>query len=129
VSALRSSLLCIATDLDGLGARWAVVGGLAVSARAEPRLTRDVDCAVSVPDDRTAERLVADLRARGYEVTALVETAVARIATARLRPPEGAAIADLLFASSGIENEIVARAERILDVAVRDPVRLLPISA
>lgn len=47
---------------------WAVVGGLAVSARAEPRTTRDVDLAVAV---------------------------------------------DLLFASSGIEPEVVNGAEEI----------------
>jgi len=117
VSALRASLTRIATDLDDLHARWAVVGGLAVSARAEPRLTRDVDVAVAVTDDAAAERLVADLRARGYEVMALVDqTAVGRLATARLLPDDRGAIVDLLFASSGIEDEVVREAERILVV-------------
>jgi len=33
----------------------ALVGGLAVSARTEPRFTRDLDVAVAVPDDAGAE--------------------------------------------------------------------------
>ena len=115
MSALRASLRRIATDLDDLHARWAVVGGLAVSARAEPRNTRDVDVALAVTDDAAAERLVADLRARGYEVTALVEqTAIGRLATARLLPDDRGAIVDLLFASSGVEDEVVREAERIV---------------
>jgi len=96
------------------------VGGLAVSARAEPRLTRDVDVAVNVADDRAAESLVADLGARGYGVLMVLEQqAAARLATVRLRPPgsgsEGV-IVDLLFASSGIEPELVEAAERIATI-------------
>ena len=41
-----------AADLDAIGARWAVIGGLAVAFRAEPRFTKDVDVAVAVADDR-----------------------------------------------------------------------------
>ena len=37
-----------ASDLGALGARFALVGGLAVSAWGEPRYTRDVDLAVGV---------------------------------------------------------------------------------
>ena len=37
-----------------------------MSARAEPRLTRDADLAVAVTDDQDAETLVRDLRAAGY---------------------------------------------------------------
>jgi hypothetical protein len=44
-----------AADLDAIGARWAVIGGLAVAFRAEPRFTKDVDIAVAVADDEEAE--------------------------------------------------------------------------
>lgn len=44
---LERALAAVPPVLDALGARYAVVGGLAVSARAEPRLTRDVDLAVA----------------------------------------------------------------------------------
>jgi predicted nucleotidyltransferase len=97
------------------GARIALVGGLAVSARAEPRLTRDIDLAVSVASDVEAEALVLALRARGYVVRASVEQeAVGRLATVRLGAGgDDRVVVDLLFASSGIEPEVVAAAEQL----------------
>lgn len=41
-------------ELTELGARFALVGGLAVSAWGEPRYTRDVDLAVAVERDDEA---------------------------------------------------------------------------
>jgi hypothetical protein len=94
---------------------YALVGGLAVSARAEPRLTRDVDLAVHAEDDAAAERLIRELLGRGYELSATVEqTTTGRLATARVNPPGRARIVvDLLFASTGIEPEIVEQAETL----------------
>jgi predicted nucleotidyltransferase len=114
---LEFALRTITKDLDEAGAQWAVIGGLAVSARAEPRTTRDVDLAVAVSDDRSAERLVKSLQAKGYSVAAVLEQqAMDRLATVRLRPPgvrEGGVVVDLLFASSGVEHEITESAERL----------------
>ena len=114
---IEAALRRIQADLSELGLRWALVGGLAVSARAAPRFTRDLDLAVAVPHDKAAETLVASLVARGYAVVAVVEqTAVSRLATVRLVPPgesEQGVVVDLLFASSGIEVEIVAAADTI----------------
>ncbi len=103
--------------LRALGVDHALVGGLAVSARAEPRFTRDVDLAVSVAADRQAEALIHELNSRGYRIlTVLEQEATGRLATVRFQPPEGEAqetILDLLFASSGIEPEIVETATEI----------------
>lgn len=114
---LVATLERVRADLDALGVRWAVIGGLAVSARAEPRLTRDVDVAVAVQDDRESEALIRALTGRGYSPFAVVEQEVTgRLATARLIPPGSSidrAVVDLLFASSGVEPELVADAERI----------------
>ena len=96
------------------------MGGLAVSARTEPRFTRDIDLVIAVRDDRDAERAVHALQQRGYQVHALVEQeAAGRLATARLAPKGDAAgvVLDILFASSGIESEIVEAA---------DPLEILP---
>lgn len=121
MSRLERALHGAARVLDALGAGWALVGGLAVSVRTEPRFTRDIDIAVSVVDDAEAEALVQHHRARGYEVAALVEQQeTARLATTRLVPPgedEGGVVVDLLFASSGIEPEIVAAGERMAVMA------------
>ena len=61
-----------------------------MSARTEPRLTRDADIAVAVASDAEAEALIRRLRVGGYGIEAVVEQeAVGRLATARLtRSPE-----------------------------------------
>jgi predicted nucleotidyltransferase len=120
VTSLESALHRIAAALARSHVDFALVGGLAVSVRTEPRFTRDADLAVAVTSDAEAEALIRRLRADGYEVAALVEQqAVGRLATARLSiagDAEGP-VTDLLFASSGIEREVVASAE---------PIELLP---
>lgn len=92
-----------------------------MSVRTEPRLTRDADLAVLVSDDRDAEALVLTLQSRGWAVvTAIEQDAAGRLATVRFAPAaEGApgTVVDLLFASSGIEPEIVAAA---------DPIEIIP---
>src|SRR5688572_269042 len=102
MSRLRRVLEEVLSDLSSVGARYALVGGLAVSARAEPRTTRDVDLVVSVADDAEAEQVVHELVKRRYEVVSTVEqTAVRRLATVRLRPSgvgRTRVLVDLLFA-------------------------------
>ena len=114
---LGKALSRIAGHLAGFEAPFALVGGLAVSARTEPRFTRDADIAVVVDSDEQAEALIYSLRAAGYSIAALVEQeAVGRLATVRLSPGDAdlsGIVVDLLFASSGIEPEVVQNAERI----------------
>ena len=104
-------------DLDAIGAQWAVIGGLAVATRATPRFTQDVDFAISVSEDAEAENLVHRMQVRGYAVGMMLEQDyVDRLATVRLtRPVIGSSqvFIDLLFASSGIEDQIVACADRL----------------
>jgi predicted nucleotidyltransferase len=114
---LLAALRRTAAALRGLHRPFALVGGLAVSVRAEPRFTRDIDLAVAVANDVEAEALVADLQASGFALhLSLEQRALHRLATARLIPPGEPAegiVVDLLFASSGIEPEICAAAEEI----------------
>jgi hypothetical protein len=102
-----------AVDLQACGARFALIGGLAIGARAEPRFTRDVDIALAVARDEDAEQLVNALTRRGYRVETVIEqTRAGRLATVRLvHPSMPGVFTDLLFASSGIEHELVAAAE------------------
>ena len=120
LSRAEAALRRIVTDLRDLRHRFALIGGLAVSIRTEPRLTRDADLAVTVADDRDAEALVLALQGRGWRVvTAIEQDAAGRLATVRLAPAGDFAtgtVVDLLFASSGIEPEIVAAAEPIESV-------------
>ncbi len=116
VTSLEATLRQIHADLSDARVSFALVGGLAVSARTEPRFTRDADLAVSLASDTEAESLIGNLRGQGYLIGAVVEQdAVGRLATVRLTrssEPRGPVV-DLLFASSGIEPEIVADAERL----------------
>lgn len=126
---LRDALASIAPALRKLDAKFALVGGLAVSARTEPRFTRDIDLAIAVVGDKEAETLVHDLRAAGYHPVAhLEQEATGRLATVRLQAGGATGtIIDLLFASSGIEAEIVAAAEPLEVLpGVRLPVARLP---
>jgi hypothetical protein len=127
LSRAEAALRRIVVDLQQLARRFAVIGGLAVSSRTEPRFTRDADLAVVVTDDRDAERVIRDLSVRHWRVVAVVEQdAAARLATVRLAGDNGdddGVVIDLLFASSEIEAEIVGAAEWVDVVAgLRIPV-------
>jgi hypothetical protein len=103
----------IVRQLRRLEKPFALVGGLAVSLRAEVRFTRDIDLAVAASDDADMERLVYELRDAGYVAIAVVEHQERqRLSTVRLASPSGIVV-DLLAASSGIEAEVVARATAV----------------
>ncbi len=125
---VEAALRGIASDLNVLHIRWALVGGFAVSVRTEPRFTRDVDVAVLVDGDPAAEQLVRSLINAGYRLDAIVEQdSVGRLATARMISPGSdrlGVVVDVLFATAGIEPEIVAAAE-VLEVL---PEVLMPVA-
>jgi predicted nucleotidyltransferase len=56
--------------IDAVGLRYAIVGGLAVSAWALPRSTRDVDLYVEIPTPLHSD-LQEQLEAQGFHVPAL----------------------------------------------------------
>lgn len=121
---LANVLRRVCAELAAAGVRYALVGDLAVSARAEPRLTRDVDLAIAATGDDAAEATVRALAKRGYQIATVLEhTRTGRLATVRLRAPDDRVLVDLLFASCGIEAEIVAAAQ-LLEIlpALRVPV-------
>ena len=114
---LLETLRLVGSTLDDGAHPWALVGGLAVSVRVEPRFTRDIDLAVAVTDDPAAEQLVADLTAIGFGLRLTLEQqALGRLAAVRLLSPgepEQGVVVDLLFTSCGIEPQICREAERI----------------
>jgi hypothetical protein len=59
---VERALKRVFAELDDAGVPCALIGGLAVSARAEPRTTRDVDVAISTDGDAAAELLVFHLQ-------------------------------------------------------------------
>jgi hypothetical protein len=115
VNLLEAVLQRAVADVERAGHTPALVGGLAVSARSEPRFTRDADLVVGVASDDEAEALIGVLGRVGYRpLTVIEQRAVGRLATVRLAPPglaDEAIVLDLLFASSGAEPEIVEGSE------------------
>ena len=99
--------------LTNLGVRFAVVGGIAVSFQAIERLTKDLDLAVAVEDDSVAQVIVHEFSQLGYLIDDVFEHEVTRrMATVRMiSPGENPMYVDFLFATSGIENEIVDTSE------------------
>ncbi len=79
---------------------FALIGGLAVSARSEPRFTRDADFVVAVSSDAEAESVAYDLMQAGYRLmTMLEQDARGRLAGLRLLSPATPVVIDLMFAS------------------------------
>jgi hypothetical protein len=93
-SPIESALRRAIADLTSLKARWALIGGFAISVRSTPRFTKDLDFAVAVASDAEAEY-------------------VERLSGVRLERGDSDVVVDLLFASSGIEDEVVAAATLI----------------
>lgn len=112
MASVETALRQAVADLNAVKARWALIGGLAVSTRTVPRFTKDLDLAVAVASDAEAEDLVHRLRSRGYApVEILEQDYVERLSGVRLKRQGSDTVVDLLFASSGIENDVVASAE------------------
>lgn len=92
-----------------------------IANRVGDRLRRDVDFALAVDGDAAAESIARALLRLGYEIGAGIEqTDTGRLASLRLWPPRDrrrVVMVDLLFASSGIEAEIVSAADRLELVA------------
>ena len=105
----------IPKDLNSLGARWALVGGLAVSARAGGRATTDLDVAIAIEADHEVDAIVFGLRALGYGLPIVLNdsdtglVAMVRVPVSNRSGRE--LLLDLLVSTTRIENEIVAGAE------------------
>lgn len=115
---IEAALRRTAEDLGHHRLGWALIGGWAVALRAEPRFTRDVDVAIAVDDDSAAEAAVRVMLDAGYGLRSTIEhEETGRLATVRLMPPhqptDGEVLVDVLFASSGIEREIVNTADQL----------------
>ena len=118
MSSLDAALVRVRNTLDAMDRRFAVVGGIAVSALVDPRTTGDIDIAVAVDGDDDAETVVRALIEAGFEMSSALEQAVTgRLAGIRALDAQAGVHVDVLFAMSGVEPEIVASAR---------PLELLP---
>ncbi len=114
VTELVTGLRYAIDSLERINVKFALVGGLAVGAHAEPRFTADIDLAVSVASDAETEQIVRSLISTGFCILAQIESRHSRrLRGVRLQMPghENGPVLDLLFSTSGIEPEVVANAQ------------------
>ena len=110
-SHLKSSLIQVQSIFSNLNYSWALVGGLAISVRSEPRFTNDLDLAISVASDEQAESLTFKLIKQGANLEfTLDQDEQKRLSMVSLKFDKVSHTSiDLLFASSGIEAEITQK--------------------
>ncbi len=111
MSELSELLRCSLEALDEARARYALMGGCARNAYAEPRATKDVDFVVEV-DRVRYEALVEALAARGFRAATAVGRGDDVPDLILFRDPTGRRI-DLLFAHTAFESEALERAHVI----------------
>lgn len=110
----EQAALTVTSALRAIDLQYALIGGFAVSIWTDPRFTQDIDLVVVVDGDDAAESAARRLSDSGYTILTLIEhEARNRLATIRLGLSGSSWVVDLLFASSGIESEIVLAAEPI----------------
>ncbi|MFN9368003.1 MAG: nucleotidyl transferase AbiEii/AbiGii toxin family protein [Planctomycetia bacterium] len=108
--------------LEARGIEFALIGGLAVSLRGQPRMTVDVDLVMLADVDRALE-LVRDIGATPFEpLFPGVEEVVARSYILPLRHRTTGIRVDVAIGMSGFERQAVRRAAPVSIGAVRVPV-------
>ena len=121
-AALWPTLADAMSLLSARGLRAALIGGLAVSLRGQPRMTVDVNVVVLATADE-ALRLVADLATTPFDpLFPGVEEVVARSFILPLRHRKTGIRVDLAIGMSGFEQEAVDRATPIMIGAASIPV-------
>jgi hypothetical protein len=98
--------------LGAAGVRWAVIGGCARNAYAEPRATRDVDFVVEVDAARFGS-LEQALRDRGFERASAVWDPGEPVPDLALYRDSLGRRIDLLFAHTDFERSALSRAESL----------------
>ena len=120
--ALWPTLADAAKVLEARGIRFALIGGLAVSLRGQPRMTVDVDLVILADVDQ-ALRLVQELDSTPFEpLFPGVEDVVARSYILPLRHRATGIRVDVAIGMSGFEQQAVLRATQVMIGDVRVPV-------
>ena len=101
--------------LEAVGVRYAMVGGLAVSAWATPRATGDADLYAELPE-QARSGLERELRSRGFDVPAMAEE-LERFGVFRSRSRAGIFLD--IFDSAGPLGEAILDRRREIDIEGR----------
>ena len=119
---VRNSLADIVALLQSRGTPFAVIGGVAVAAHGEPRLTDDVDLVLAIDAEQALE-LIRELPGTAFEpLFSGVEEVVVRSSILPLRHIPSGTTVDLALGLSGFERAAIARARSIDMGPVSPPV-------
>ena len=105
----------VVEHLRGLKVEFATVGGSAVSLRTLERFTKDIDFALSVESSSAAELVVNSFKNAGFLIAYFLEKEDdGSLMTVRLTTGGDVEVfVDLLFATSGIEREVIEDATEL----------------
>ena len=109
---LESSLLAAVDTLESLNLAYAIVGGLAVSAWARPRSTRDVDLYADIRTEYHG-RLQHELEVRGFDVPALSEE-LREFGVFRSKHGASGIFLDIFSATGPLGESILERRRKLL---------------
>ncbi len=117
-----------AQALEGIGARYCLVGGLARGFYVEGRTTKDVDFAVAGSSESDVDSIVFAMQRSGFLARQFFERkGTKELATVRFTLGDEPTKLDLLFSTSGIEELPVTNAvRREVDAEFAVPVVALP---
>jgi hypothetical protein len=111
---LQTTLVDAVNYLETEGVAYALIGGLAVSLRGQPRLTADVDMVI-LADVQRSLALVRGLEATSFKpLFDDVAEVVERAYILPLRHRSTNVKVDLALGVSGFERQVLARAERLV---------------
>lgn len=110
---LQQTLIDAAEFLDAEQIPYALIGGMAVSLRSQPRMTADVDMVIRADVPRALELITVLARSRFEPLFAGVTDVVQRAFILPLRHRETGVKVDLALGLSGFELQTVERADRL----------------
>jgi Nucleotidyl transferase of unknown function (DUF2204) len=110
---LSTTLADAVAFLESEGISYALIGGLAVSLRGQPRVTVDVDMVIAIDVNRALALLPMLSQSKFEPLFHGVEEVVQKSFILPLRHRTTGIKVDLAIGLSGFERQAVARAERI----------------
>lgn len=108
IADVRQLLIDARDTLDAAGVSYAVIGGCARNAYAEPRATKDVDFVVAA-DAESYNAVVEALGARGFGVASAVGAPGEMVPDLALYRDANGRRIDILFAKTAFERSALAR--------------------
>ncbi|MBI4333507.1 MAG: nucleotidyltransferase [Chloroflexi bacterium] len=117
---MEEMIRAVARDLQSLGVKYAVIGGIAASVWGRPRMTLDADIVIMVPTGKLST-LLETLSRSGFQVATTAMKKLLAMLPVKLSYTKGLSV-DLRVASYSLDNQALDRAVTITLLGARLPV-------